>query len=309
MIITVTLNPAVDKTVRIPEIRLRGLNRLADAVTDVGGKGINVSRMIKNLGGVSVACGFIAGNSGEYVKRSLEAQGIQTDFVAVHGETRTNLKLVEPGGELTEFNEMGPKISGVGYGRLKAKLLQYASARSVFVFAGSVGAGLGYDTYYEMIRMVKTKKARVILDADGEAFAQAVEARPDMVKPNEYELAQYFHRPGEPGEPDLVEMGQRLLCKGIQAVVISRGGRGALCLKGDRVITACPMEVEVCSSVGAGDAMVGALAYAMELGWDMEDAIVLGMASSAGAVMTEGTKPPPPELVRKLYEEYRKKFT
>ena len=312
MIITVTLNPAIDKTAEIEEIHLRALNRLPVLVTDVGGKGINVSKTVASLGGRTIACGFIAGHGGDMLEEMLKNQGISTDFVRIEGETRTNLKLMEPGGYLTELNESGPEITESALAALENKLEKYADQDTVFVFSGSVGNGSPHNVYAKMIGKVKEKGAKVLLDADGPAFAEALKACPDLVKPNEFELMQYFHKEGTPSEEELVDMGKTLVDGGISTVCISRGSKGAVFFGKDRankdhvrVIWAEGLQVEVHSTVGAGDAMAAALAYGTEQGESLEVCARMAMAASAGAVTTEGTKPPAPDLIQKLMEQVK----
>lgn len=310
MIITVTMNPAIDKTAEIEKFQVRALNRLPALVTDVGGKGINVSRVIKSLGGSSIACGFAAGHGGDMAEQMLRSQGIASDFIKIKGETRTNLKLMEPGGYLTELNEPGPEITPEALLQLEHKLESYAGRNTVFVFSGSTGNGAPSDIYERMIRRVKEKGAKVLLDADGPAFARALKAQPDLVKPNEFELAQYFQKEAVSSEEALIEMGIRLLEEGISTVCISRGEKGAVFLEKTgtpeacvRVIRARGLQVAVHSTVGAGDAMAAALAYGAEQGKDLETCARMAMAASAGAVMMEGTRPPELELIQRLMEQ------
>ena len=227
MIITVTINPAIDKTAEIEAIHPRALNRLTRVEKDVGGKGINVSKAIAALGGTSVACGFLAGATGRLIEELLREKGITPDFIQVSGETRTNLKLVEPGGYLTEFNEQGPTVTEEELAALRDRLLSYASPEAIFVFAGSGCPGVPNDIYRQLILAVKAKGSRAFLDADGPLFAQALEAKPDVVKPNAFELAQYFGVTGELSRGQLAALGRRLTDMGVSLACVSMGGEGA----------------------------------------------------------------------------------
>lgn len=142
MIITVTMNPAIDKTVDIEELERGGLNRIQRIVLDAGGKGINVSKTVKELGGTTVATGFLGGNSGAVIENVLKEYGIKSDFVQVEGETRTNMKVVEQGGIVTELNEPGPVVTQAQTDELIAKLEGYASEDTLFVLAGSIPRGV-----------------------------------------------------------------------------------------------------------------------------------------------------------------------
>ena len=184
VIVTVTMNPAIDKTVEVEEFVCRGLNRIRKVEYDAGGKGINVSKTIHELGGYSVATGFLGGNNGQIIANVLKKKGITCDFVWVSGETRTNTKVVEDDGSLTELNEPGALIRDEDIDRLKKKLLEYADEDTIFIFAGSIPKGVTQDIYREMICLVKEQGASVLLDADGEVFCRSMEAMPDIIKPS-----------------------------------------------------------------------------------------------------------------------------
>lgn len=301
MIVTVTMNPAVDKTIKLDELKRGGLNRIEHAELDAGGKGINVSKTIYALGGKTIATGFLGGNSASYIKDALADYQIQMEFIELDGETRTNLKIVEPDGLLTELNEAGPVVGTGLVEQLEKKLDELAGEDTWFVFSGSVPRGVGTDIYEKLIRQVKKKGAKTVLDADGELFRNGVKARPDVIKPNRMELERYF---GEPAADDeiLIGMGKKLLSQGIKLAAISLGQGGAIFMT-DRITYGVPaVEVPVNSSVGAGDALVAGLVYSMEEGKTLEDAIRVAVATSAGAVMTAGTKPPTREMVQELEE-------
>jgi len=293
MIITVTLNPAIDKTALVNgKVKAGSLNRLTQTVTDAGGKGINVSKTIAMLGGKSVAAGFLGrGGSGRIID-SLDDAGIGHDFVLTEGETRTNLKVMDPDGVLTEFNEAGPEIGPDRVRELFSKMDGYNRAGNIFVFAGNVPAGVSRDIYEKMILSVNAGGGKVFFDADGELFRSGLKAVPFLIKPNDFETAQYFNEEEEMSLEKLIECGEKFLAMGIRQVVISRGKNGALFFSGDCILKAGALKVPVRSSVGAGDAMVAAMAYAEDTGMAFPDAARLAMAVSAGAVITEGTKPP-----------------
>lgn len=311
MIVTVTMNPAIDRTIDIGTFVHGGLNRIKRTCMDAGGKGINVSKTIHHLGGETVATGFVAGNAGETIQRVLADYGIPADFVSVSGETRTNTKVVEEGGVVTELNEPGPKVTQEKLEELITKLEGYAAPGTLVVLSGSIPRGVPKDIYGVLTEKMHAKGAAVLLDADGELFACSLYAKPDMIKPNIVELEQYFAN-GQNGASEarqkptcghITELGQRLLDRGIGQVAISMGGDGAVFMKNGCTVRCRALPVQVHSTVGAGDAMVAALAYAWEQGLSFEQAAALGMASSAGAVTTVGTKPPTRELVDELLKK------
>lgn len=300
MIVTVTMNPAIDKTVDIDVLEWGGLNRIKHVELDAGGKGINVSKTIHEIGGKSIAIGFIAGNTGKIIRSVMDEWNIENDFIEVSGETRTNTKVFEKTGELTELNEPGPVVEEKDVEALLEKLESYADQNTLFVLAGSVPQGVEKDIYRKIIERVHKKGARVLLDADGELFTNVLEAGPDIIKPNRVELEQYAGMDYIASEQELLLIADRLMKKGIGTVAVSMGKSGAIFLQeGYRV--RCPgLRVKAHSTVGAGDAMVAALSYAWDEGMSPDDTVKMCMAVSAGAVTTIGTKPPSREVVDSL---------
>lgn len=300
MIVTVTMNPAIDKTIDLDKLEKGELNRIKRVEMDAGGKGINVSKTIKELGGASIAAGFIGGSSGSVIEARLSEAGIQTDFVKVDGETRTNLKVVEQKGDVTELNEPGPVVTKEQLEELLQRLLAYAKPDTLFVLAGSIPAGVPENVYGLMIERLHEKGAKVLLDADGELFSQALQSSPDMLKPNRLELEQYFGMDYRASEQELVSMGEQLMERGVSMTAISLGQMGAMFLTGEKKYRCPGLKVKAHSTVGAGDAMVAAMAYSWEKKLSLEECVKICMGASAGAVTTIGTKPPERELVDEL---------
>lgn len=295
MLITVTLNPALDKTARLDALRPRALNRLREVRRGFGGKGINVSRTVAALGGQSLACGFAAGQSGRALLAALEGEGIGHDFVPLPGEMRENLKLIEPGGALTELNEPGPAASPAEVEALAQKLEGHAGPGVLFVLAGSAGPGVPEGIYATLTARLKAKGARVLLDADGPLLAAALDApvRADILKPNIHELAGYFGAPGPAaGLPQAALWARELRRGGAGTVCVSMGADGAAFFGKTGEWFAPALPVAVRSAVGAGDAMAAALALGAEQGLAEEQAFRLAVAAAAAACMLPGTAPP-----------------
>lgn len=303
MIVTVTMNPAIDKTVDIEKLQAGGLNRIQKVEYDAGGKGINVSKTIRELGGTSIAAGFLGGNAGRTIESVLNDKGIQNDFIWVDGETRTNTKVYEKTGEVTELNEPGPQISEEQMEQLIKKLEGYADAQTLFILAGSIPNSVDKGIYGKIIQRVHAHRAKVLLDADGELFRNALEAGPDIIKPNRVELEEYAGFDYRASIEELLQTAKSLKSKGIETVAVSMGKSGAMLVK-DGYEVKCPaLSVKAHSTVGAGDAMVAALAYAWDQKLDNEQTVRMCIATSAGAVTTIGTKPPTRELVDELMKQ------
>lgn len=300
MIVTVTMNPAIDKTVDIGKFEHGGLNRIKNVEIDAGGKGINVSKTIKELGGETIATGFIGGTTGQLIENVLNEMGIKNDFVKIESPTRTNTKLVEEGGIVTELNEPGPVITEEAMEELLTKLEGYASEETLFVLAGSVPASVDKGIYGKIADAVHAKGAKVFIDADGELFVKSLDSKPDYIKPNNVELAEFFGVEGDITVEDTVGMAEKLMARGIEHIAVSMGKDGAVFVSNEEKFKCKGLKVKAHSTVGAGDAMVAAISYGVEKGLSYREAAKLGVATSAGAVTTIGTKPPTREVVDEL---------
>ena len=300
MIVTVTMNPAIDKTIEIDRLNRGNLNRIEKIEYDAGGKGINVSKTIHELGGESIATGFLGGNAGRVIEEVLDSRGIKHDFVWVEGETRTNTKVCEQDGTVTELNEKGPEITPEQLTNLLEKLDDLADDNVLFILAGSIPGNMEKDIYARIIERVHKKGAKVLLDADRELFRKGLEQKPDMIKPNQWEIEELQGFSHGVSDKELINVAEKMQKDGIDTVVISLGKSGALFVLENYVAKGMPLKVDVHSTVGAGDAMVAAMAYSFEKKMEPRETARLCMAVSAGAVMTVGTKPPEKQLVKQL---------
>lgn len=303
MIITVTFNPAIDKTAEVEELQVGGLNRLSNVMQDAGGKGVNVSKTIKAFGGETLCTGFLAGSSGEYIEHTLKDLDIHSDFVWVDGMTRTNLKVLDKDKELTELNEAGPLIGIKEVEKLKQKICELCNSDSIVVLSGNVSKGVDTNIYKELIEDIKQAGGKVIFDADGELFAKGIQAKPLVIKPNKYELATYFKVSQDVTNDEIIRLAKTLLNEDTKYVVVSMGKQGSIFITKDQVIQAEALKVEAHSSVGAGDAMVAGITYAIEQGYPLEEMIRFAVAASAGAVMTKGTQPASIDVVKELKDK------
>ncbi len=185
MIITVTLNAAIDKSLAVPNFRLGRRHRTVDQRTMAGGKGVNIARTLKSLGQPVIATGFAGGATGTHIVEQLTEESILNDFVRIREESRTNTSVLDPTtGEQTEINERGPSVSTREVELFRDKLVYLARGAAIVVFAGSLPRGVEPDTYASLIRDLERLDVLTVVDADGEPFRQAVRAEPDVVSPN-----------------------------------------------------------------------------------------------------------------------------
>lgn len=290
MIYTVTLNPALDKTAQVPGLKVDEVNRITELRSDAGGKGINVSKVIAKLGGSSEAVAILGGNTGAWISGALRDAGIRVKAFEAQGETRTNLKVVDPvGGTHTDINEPGPLVTDEMVARLLDVLLEEVSEGDIVVLSGSLPRGASADTYAAWTRALRAEGVKVFLDADGEALRRGLEARPYFTKPNDHELSGLVGRELDTVE-DVVDAARELVAKGVGRVVVSMGGKGAVFVTPEGAWLAGSVKVPVGSTVGAGDSVVAALAFAEAEGMGMEDSMRLAMATGAANVMESGTQ-------------------
>lgn len=291
MIYTVTLNPALDKTVEIPSLTIDSVNRITKMRTDPGGKGINVSKVIQKLGKRSVAAGILGGDTGNAIRSALEAMELETCFRFVEGETRTNLKVVDPVLHTnTDINEPGITLSKEILDGYLEELLKKLTPGDIMVLSGSLPKGSPEDTYYTWVEACKRAGAKVILDADGPLLKAGLKASPYLIKPNDHELSGLLGRTMTTPE-ELTKAAHELMdTYKIEKIAVSMGGAGALFVTAEETIYAEGLKVPVGSTVGAGDSVVAALAVAEETGMSLEDTVRLATATGAANVMCSGTQ-------------------
>lgn len=285
MIYTVTFNPALDYIISLKELIPGEVNRMLTEQMLPGGKGINVSTVLKNLGHENTALGFIAGFTGFEIKKRLEAMGISTDFIELkEGNSRINVKLKAD--KETEINGIGPKISEIELAELFRKLDRIHSG-DYLVLAGSIPASLP-DTIYETImEYLQGRNIRIVVDATGELLKKVLAFQPFLVKPNKAELSELYGRKlTDRGE--VIKAAEWLKREGAANVMVSMAGEGAVLLdeKGE-VHDRKAAKGTVVNSVGAGDSMVaGFLAGYLETG-DYEKAFCMGMCAGSASAFSK----------------------
>ena len=288
MIVTVTLNPAIDKTLVVRAFQPGATNRAVIDRVQFGGKGINVARALKNLGCDVVATGFVGAADHEATRTMLAKHAIVSDFVPVAGETRINLKVLDSASDVeTEINEPGFFVPPEAIAAFASKLRELAREASVIVLSGSLPPGAPDDLYADLIALSRAEGTRTMLDAAGAALAQGLAASPDLVKPNRAETETLLHV-SLAEEDCLPAAAERMLAAGAGRVVISLGEGGALSAGPDGMWRAHVPAIMTRSTIGAGDAMMAALAYGFTQSLSSQDALRLAAAvSCAAAASTE----------------------
>lgn len=290
MIITLTLNPAIDHAVTLEEFVPEDANRIVSSRSDPGGKGINVSRVLLELGCETLAMGFVSGSRGRFLEQGLRELGIYTDFIHTPGQTRTNITIIDrKNNTTTSLNERGPVTTQHHVHLLYQKLKRQLTPGDWLVIGGSIPPGLDAGLYGEIISFAKERGAHCVLDADGRALTLGIAARPFLVKPNRTEVERILgakprHR------VSLLDAAQRIHQGGAEVVVLSQGSWGATLVSDDGCWRVYPPPVPAVSTVGTGDAMVAGLVQMLSQGGSMPEALRLGAAAGAAAALTEGTQ-------------------
>lgn len=304
MIYTVTLNPAIDKTIQLNNLKPGELNVVEKSLTNIGGKGINVSMVLKELGAESTALGLTGGENGRYITNGLAKADIQHFFLDTGKETRTNIKIMDRDGNLTELNEKGAPVEQSLIDEFVEEIKERITEDDILILSGSVPAGVPATIYADLIKIAHSKGAKAILDADGELFSNGVEAEPDVIKPNISEFMRYMEKEGYNfTKEQIIESVKQLFFKrNIPQIVLSMGDKGAYFfdIKSEEILYCNVLPVRVKSTVGAGDSMVAAWAYAMNKGYTFTESAELAMAASAAAVATAGTMAPDIAKIKEL---------
>lgn len=308
MIVTVTLNPAMDKTIILDGMDIGEVNRADSVRNDIGGKGVNVSKVLKVFETDTIATGFLGGVSEANFRRELEKIGIEDRFISIQGNTRTNIKLIDRKNNTnTDINEPGPFIRSEELKRFIQVFDEAVHEGDLVVLSGGIPLNIPSDIYGRLTKIANQKGAKVIVDAEGEALHHALEEIPYMIKPNEKELSAFLGKEIL-SEKEIIEEAKNFVKEGIQKVLVSRGDKGSIFVTRDSVLIGRGIKVKVKSTVGAGDSMVAALVYAEEQKFNDYETLVLAQATGAAAVTTEGTEACTREEVEKYLMIAREKI-
>ncbi|NQX45051.1 1-phosphofructokinase [Paenibacillus tritici] len=283
MIYTVTLNPSVDYIVEVEELTLGGLNRMKRDMKLPGGKGINVSRVLKQLEVENTATGFLGGFTGGYIETWLRQEGISSDFVPIEDDTRINIKL--KAGQETEINGAGPVITESETASLLHKL-DALKPGDIVILSGSTPPSLGGDFYSRLITVCKQKGAEFVIDTTGQALQDALPHGPLLVKPNHHELAELFGVQIRTRE-EIITYGRKLLEGGAKHVLVSMAGEGALFISEQGVYHASAPAGQVKNSVGAGDSMIAGFVGTLSLTGNVLEAFRAGVASGSATAFSD----------------------
>lgn len=299
MIYTVTFNPAIDYVVHADDMQVGAVNRSRQEEVYFGGKGINVSVVLHELGLASKALGFVAGFTGEAIEQGLRADGIEIDFIHLEkGFSRINVNIKS--GEETELNGQGPEIPEDKLRQLFDQLEQVQDGDTI-ILAGSIPASLPADVYEQILRHLSGKQVRAVVDATRDLLVNVLKYKPFLIKPNNFELGEIFGVPLKDDVDEIVRYAGKLQEMGARNVLVSMAGDGAVLLDENGGVHACGVcKGTVKNSVGAGDSMVAGFVAGCETG-DYDYALKLGTATGGATAFSEGLAKK--ELIAELLQQ------
>lgn len=286
-ILTLTLNPALDLTVSLDTLQAGNVNRSLGMTSHAAGKGLNVAQVLADLGHKVTVSGFLGQANAAPFEHLMHRRGFVDAFVRVPGETRSNIKLAERDGRITDLNGPGPEVDSAHQAQLLTQLDDIAAGHDAVVVAGSLPRGVTAEWFAALLRRLTALGLPVALDTSGAALRAGLATRPWLIKPNEEELAEACEL--EPASPEQIDAAiDKLRASGVEHVLLSRGSQGADWFGPHGVLNAQPPRVEVASTVGAGDSLLAATVHGLLSGWPAERTLRLATAVAAQAVTQIG---------------------
>lgn len=286
MITTVTLNPAIDKTISVENFKLNSVNRVSHVYEDIGGKGINVSKVLNLLGERNVALGFIGERNYSLAQTLLKKQNIISDFILVDAYTRINTKITDPVNKTTtDINEAGFVVQSIQVEQIKLLIKTYSKSSEFVVFSGSVCQGISNDEFKEMLTLANNSK--LVLDADREILKIGLTCSPYCIKPNIHELEDLLGIELKTTNDVIYSAKELIEQYGITYVLVSLGEEGSILVSKDSTLKASSLSVDVKSTVGAGDSMLAGFLYGLSMHMSLEDALKYANCCGGFAVSGE----------------------
>ncbi len=289
-VVTVSLNPCIDKTIFVERITMGGTHKVTDVQNDISGKGINVGIALQHFKVPAICLGFNYSNGSKIVEKSLNDQEVDFDFVRVEGELRTNVKVFENETKtMTEFNEFGRFVEKESVDKLIQKIEDYFESTNILVLDGSVPQGVPNDIYKRITEMAVERGVITILDATGELLLEGIQARPYLIKPNIDEFQSTFGIEAS-DRNSIIAGARKIISQGVTYVCISMGREGALFVTKNRALYSKTLDIEIRGIQGAGDSMVAGFCTAIGKGASEEEMLRYAMAAAAGSLQYAGTK-------------------
>lgn len=284
-ILTLTLNPALDLTVRLARLEPGEVNRSETMLTHAAGKGVNVAQVLADLGHHVTVGGFLGEDNPQAFEALIARRGFADAFIRVPGETRSNIKIAEHGGRVTDINAPGPQVSEQAQQALLNQLTLIAPGHDAVVVAGSLPRGVSPLWFQGLLVQLKNLGLKVALDTSGEALRVGLKASPWLIKPNTEELAEALDCPTDSVDQQ-AQAAERLHAEGIEHVVISHGADGVNWFSPGTALHATPPQVSVASTVGAGDSLLAGMLHGL-LSFDVPETTLRRATAIAAMAVTQ----------------------
>lgn len=302
MILTVTLNPTIDRVYFLESYEAGKVMRVKNATCSAGGKGINVARVARILGCETSAMGYVGGYTGEFIKTEMESQGVKNLFTDIKGVTRTCVNISDKSGKSSELLEAGPEITEEEKIKFISDFSSVIRDYSIIVVSGSLPKGLTPDFYKELVRIAKDNHKKIIVDTSGNALKEILGSKPYMVKPNDDEVSELMGKAVETNA-DIKEALYYLKEMGVEIPFISLGKNGAAALIEGKAFHFIPPAVKAVNTVGSGDSAVAGVSAGIDMGYDLISAFKLGMAAGSVNTLFEKTGYVTKELVDSIFKQ------
>ncbi|WPO99294.1 1-phosphofructokinase [Pseudomonas sp. HR96] len=301
-ILTLTLNPALDLTVQVPSVRLGQVNRSDALHTHAAGKGVNVAQVLADLGHTLTVSGFLGEANQQPFVQLFAERGFVDEFIRVPGETRSNIKLAEADGQVTDLNGPGAFVDDAAQAALLARLVQIAEGFDAVVVAGSLPRGVSVAWFAALLESLGQRGLKVALDTSGAALQAGLATRPWLIKPNTEELAEVLGTSVQTPAQQAAAARQ-LRARGVEHVVVSQGAEGVNWFGPDGAWHAQPPKVQVASTVGAGDSLLAGVLHGLLSGAGAEQGLRTATAIAAMAVSQIGFGIGDPEQLARLHND------
>lgn len=301
MILTLTINPAIDRTFTVDKLAFEDRGYILSQIDVAGGRGINASQVIQALGGETLALLTSGGEVGQRMEASLKELGLPYEAVRTVAESRENLTISGQQGLTVKLNEKGEELTPEEVQQVRALVQSHLKDATWLMLCGSIQPGVPDTLYADLVEIAKAANVKVMVDTDGDALLHAMEARPTVVSPNHNEAERLLGRAILTRMQSL-EAVKKLQAMGPETAFLSMGSRGALACSGDQVLEAKPPRVEALCPIGAGDALAAAFVWALDDGKSFEDAVRWGVAAGTATAALPGTSFPNLEQTQAIYK-------
>jgi 6-phosphofructokinase 2 len=300
LILTLTINPAVDRNVTVDRLAFEDRGYILSSSESPGGRGINASRVIHSFGGKTLALAITGGANGDLFQSLTGCYSFPLELVRIDQEIRTNLTITDKQGLTVKLNELGPPLTTKDLDKVAEKVAEKLGKATWFMICGSVPPGVPSHFYSHLIELAHKKKVKTLLDTDGDALLHGLEAQPTVVTPNQQEAERLLNR-ALITRTHLVDAVERIHGMGAHSVVLSLGSRGAIGRSGKELVEVIPPRVEALCPIGAGDALAAAFTWAMDKNKEFVDAVRWGVAAGTASAKLPGVTYASLDQTKQLY--------